>query len=328
MNNVILQPCGSKAALKHYKDTVRNSVALTTILPFLAAEHAEALQAIYPSGECAIWGLTPGEKKVNVTKWNRIKEGDVTIFSANKKLFASAVVTYKVRSYDLARHLWGLVGADQTWEYIYFLDEVRLIDIPYATFNPVVDYVPHNIIMGFTILNEDKSQKFFEAFGLWSETYVEPITQSAYEALQDEAQQGKLNLLEKTDAKGWVKRRLEQHHLKQYLFGRRTLATCGICEQEYPIAFLVAAHIKRRAACSETERKDRNVVMPMCKFGCDELFENGYIAVQAGQIVDMSKKPITSSIRVKVAEVTNRGCTYATPERSGYFQWHLNDHSK
>lgn len=323
MNSVILQPCGSKAALKHYVDTVSHLVALTTILPFLAADDVEALQAIYPNGECAVWGLTPGEKNVNFKKWDRIKEGDVTIFSANKKLFASAVVTYKVQSYELAKHLWGTADAGQTWEYIYFLDEVHLLDIPYATFNPVVDYVPHNIIQGFTILNDDKSQKFFDAFGLWSETYVEPITQSDYEALQD-----KINSLEKTDAEVKGKRRLEQGYLKKHLFGRRTLATCGICEQKYPVAFLVAAHIKRRADCSEKERKDLNVVMPMCKFGCDELFENGYIAVQDGRVVDQAKKPTTPHIQARVSEVANRDCAYATPERAAYFQEHLEYHSK
>jgi hypothetical protein len=323
MNNVILQPCGNKAAAKHYTDTVLNAVPLATILPFLAVEHAEVLQAIYPSGECAVWGLTPGEKDINVTKWQRIKLGDLTVFSADRKLFASAVVTYKVQSYELAKHLWGVTETNQTWEYIYFLDEVRGISIPYTDFNPVVEYVPHNIIQGFTILNEDKSQKFFDAFGLRSETYIEPIDQSTYESLQN-----KLNSLPETDAQVKGKRRLEQGYLKQHLFGRRTLATCGICAQEYPVAFLVAAHIKRRADCSEAERKDLNVVMPMCKFGCDELFENGYIGVKGGEIVGTDKKPVTSGIQAKIAQVANQTCSYATPARNAYFEWHLNQHDK
>lgn len=322
MNNVILQPCGHKDAVRHYEDTVHHLVALATILPYLAAEHADALQAIYPNGECAVWGLTPGKKNVNISKWNRVKEGDVTVFAANKKLFASAVVTYKVHNVALAEHLWGRDGSNNTWEYTYFLDEVRTIDISYAAFNPVVGYVAHNVIQNFTVLHPKKSQDFFDAFGLWSETYVEPIDQSTYEDLQS-----KLNSLEDTDADVKGKRRLEQGYLKKHLFGRRTLATCGICAQEFPVAFLVAAHIKRRARCSESERKDLNIVMPMCKFGCDELFENGYIAVQAGKVVDMGKKPITSRIQMKIAEVANQACLYFTPKRIDYFQWHLNDHS-
>ena len=35
--------------------------------------------------------------------------------------------------------------------------------------------------------------------------------------------------------------------------------------------------IKKRALCSLEERKDPNIVMPMCIYGCDALFEQGYI---------------------------------------------------
>jgi hypothetical protein len=45
----------------------------------------------------------------------------------------------------------------------------------------------------------------------------------------------------------------------------------------FPVDLLVAAHIKRRSLCSETERRDlHNVAMLACKFGCDALFEEGY----------------------------------------------------
>ena len=54
---------------------------------------------------------------------------------------------------------------------------------------------------------------------------------------------------------------------------------------------LVAAHIKKRAACSLEEKKDyKSIVMPMCSFGCDYLYERGYIAVSDGKIIDLKKK--------------------------------------
>ena len=44
--------------------------------------------------------------------------------------------------------------------------------------------------------------------------------------------------------------------------------------------FLVAAHIKKRSVCTDAEKRDlKYVAMSACKFGCDELFERGYIAV-------------------------------------------------
>ena len=44
------------------------------------------------------------------------------------------------------------------------------------------------------------------------------------------------------------------------------------------------SHIKKRRHCTNEEQVNRNVVMPMCKFGCDELFERGYIYVEEGEI--------------------------------------------
>ena len=42
---------------------------------------------------------------------------------------------------------------------------------------------------------------------------------------------------------------------------------------------------KKRCFCNEEERKDLNVVVPMCKFGCDELFEKGFVGVDDGRVV-------------------------------------------
>ena len=79
--------------------------------------------------------------------------------------------------------------------------------------------------------------------------------------------------MESLDRKTEVSTRNEQRFLREHLFKNKKMAKCGICDKEYPVAFLVAAHIKRRANCSLDEKKDyKSVVMPMCKFGCDDLY--------------------------------------------------------
>ena len=60
----------------------------------------------------------------------------------------------------------------------------------------------------------------------------------------------------------------------------------------------MAAHIKKRSFSSTEEKLDyKNIVMPMCKFGCDELYEKGYIIIKDGQVV-INKTPITESIKI------------------------------
>ncbi len=91
--------------------------------------------------------------------------------------------------------------------------------------------------------------------------------------------------------------RVEQGYLRQLLFGDRDVARCAICGNEYPIDLLVAGHIKRRSACSIRERKDaRHVVMPVCKLGCDELFERGYVSVDDNGRVASSTRAVTKRL--------------------------------
>lgn len=55
------------------------------------------------------------------------------------------------------------------------------------------------------------------------------------------------------------------------------------------VELLVASHIKRRSECSRGQKKDyRNNALAMCRCGCDELFELGYIVVDQQGLVQMT----------------------------------------
>ena len=72
--------------------------------------------------------------------------------------------------------------------------------------------------------------------------------------------------------------------LRKQLFQYKTTSKCAICNQDFNIGFLVCAHIKKRSKCTEDEMRNINNVVRMCKFGCDELFERGYVAVVDGVV--------------------------------------------
>jgi hypothetical protein len=90
------------------------------------------------------------------------------------------------------------------------------------------------------------------------------------------------------DSLASVKVRKEQAQLRNLLAGNRELASCALCGHEYPIRFLVAAHVKKRSICTDDERRDlRHVAMLACTFGCDALYEAGWITVgQGGYVPD------------------------------------------
>lgn len=180
MSRVALQPAGSAGANKHYADTVASPVKLDGMVRYLSSSVIEQLRKIYPSGSAAVWGVTPGNKGVNIGKWERLEPGDVTLFARKGYVFASAVVSLKLHNADLARSLWGEDEVGETWEYVYFLDEVKGHQIPYEALNTAAGYAPNNVIQGFNVLDEAKSDAIINAFDLASDTYSPQMSVDDY----------------------------------------------------------------------------------------------------------------------------------------------------
>ena len=117
--------------------------------------------------------------------------------------------------------------------------------------------------------------------------------------------------------------RKEQGFLRDFLFGDDLVGRCVLCGREFPRGLLVAAHVKPRAKCSPTQRKDytRNIVA-MCKLGCDDLFERGIVAVEGGTIVLRDSSQLTDAIREYAGRIKNRKCAAYTDQSAKYFDWH------
>jgi len=320
MSKIILQPSGNKHAKEHYSDTILNPVSLDRIEQYIDEIDFENLTQIYPAGKAMVWGVTPSGN--NITKWNKIESGDITLFSKEGAIFSSGVTTYKLHSKSLAEYLWKFDSKGQTWEYIYFIEEVKKHNIPYLDFNRAVGYAENNIIQGFNVLKPKQSSSVLKAFDLESDVFIETISQEEYIDTVD-----KLNDLEETESEVTSLRRLEQGYLKKHLFGNKTIASCACCHNNYPVSYIVTAHIKKRAFCNSQEKRDKNVVMPMCKFGCDELFEKGYISVKNGKFVSLKKRPTSPVIERYISNLKNNTCDYYANDSSLYFDWHLNHHS-
>jgi hypothetical protein len=122
--------------------------------------------------------------------------------------------------------------------------------------------------------------------------------------------------------------RTEQNFLRQELFKKDKFSmkesdVCAICGNEYPINLLVAAHIKKRSKCSENEKRDhKNIVMPLCKFGCDDLYERGYIAVIRGKVSILDQSIFTKDLMDYFSKIEGKRCSYWKPATEKYFRDH------
>ncbi|MDA9962938.1 hypothetical protein N9D63_08630 [Opitutales bacterium] len=319
MSLVILQPCGNQDAREHFRDTIENPVMLSDVSSLIAQEDIDELLKIYPNGELRVWGVTPGASGQNATKWDRMNPGDVTLLAQSGSIFASAVTTFKTHNKQLAEKLWHFDSKGQTWEYVYFLDEVKSLNIPYLDMNRAVGYRDTNVIQGFNVLDEEKSTNLMEAFDLESEVYLPNVDlDSVYSEIQNE---------DSLDSEVSGTTRKEQRALRRIHMKNLKTGTCSICGLELPVTLLVAAHIKKRSKCTLEEKKDlHNIATQMCVLGCDALYEKGFIGVRGGKVVCI-QEATNSNAKAHVEMLAGESCTAWNEATRGYFDWHFDFHS-
>jgi hypothetical protein len=317
MTHVILQPCGNKDSRAHYTDTIETPVPLDVVQKYVDATTTASLRSSIAQDAVPIWGVTPGKLGGNVAKWGRVDAGDVALFSREGGIFSAATVVMTTQNEQLAEKLWGRDPNGQTWEYIYFLNEVRPLNLRYAEFNSAADYAENYVIQGFNVLDPDRSFGILERFDLASDTYFPNISEDDYAQAAVALPTGPL------DVKASARVRTEQGFLRRHLFKNQSKARCSFCGELLPVGFLVAAHIKRRADCADEEKLDyQNVVMAMCKLGCDELFERGYLAVDNGVIVELKRGATTNRLRAIISDLVGRKCAAWSEANQQYFEAH------
>jgi hypothetical protein len=119
------------------------------------------------------------------------------------------------------------------------------------------------------------------------------------------------------DAEG--KARREQSVLGDWVFREGDVGECAVCGRAFSRGALIVAHKKKRHRCSDAERLDPHIVFPLCLFGCDYLYEHGYIAIRDG-LVCRGRPALDDAVRIVVDGLAGR----AVPPRwlegpEGYF---------
>ena len=161
---VAIQPAANSASIKHYKDTVENLVKISQYEELIGSDLAN-LQKVSKNGATAMWGVTPGTNNANVSKYNKLAVGDLVIFTKNKTVFASAQITYLFRNKQLAQNLWGKDNRNQTWEYMYALDNIKHLQISYQQLQAAIGSKTGDNFMGFRVLSSAKSESAIQMLG-------------------------------------------------------------------------------------------------------------------------------------------------------------------
>lgn len=122
--------------------------------------------------------------------------------------------------------------------------------------------------------------------------------------------------------------RKEQDAIRKKLFGNNVYSKCCICGNQYPVDLMWASHIKKRSECTDSEMGDiDNICAPMCKLGCDELFEKGYIVIKDGWVkINGNKRQGLADLSKVLIKLENKRCLVWGNYNRTYFEWHYNKH--
>lgn len=119
--------------------------------------------------------------------------------------------------------------------------------------------------------------------------------------------------------------RPEQARLKNHLLSTYGYQ-CALCHQDLERQFLVAAHIKKRSKCSDSEKNDIcNIGMLACTLGCDAAYEQGLITVsEKGRIVKNPSRPNPFPSASKAFKVPSgkQVKVWQNSHTHKYFEWH------
>lgn len=201
---------------------------------------------------------------------------------------------------------------------MYALSATRGFDIPMDEVRGLLSWNPNRNIMGITVLGEDESDTL--------QTYL-TLDPAPAAAQQDDPQQDDKAVSAydgELERKATRAQRGEQAALKRHLLPGLT-GQCALCGRELPGTFLIGAHIKKKAMCTDGEKRDlANIAMLACTFGCDALYEHGYVSVAEGGTIQISLlaadiPEIAAHIQERLAD---RTVTWWSPQREPYFQWH------
>jgi hypothetical protein len=122
---------GNSDARQHLIDTVLHPIERSRVVKHLGEAKTADLESRSLDGQLYAWGALPTENLIRV--WTGMSEGDHLLVYYEGTYHLASRVTEKLHNADLAKDLWTTGRDGMTWEYMYFLDAPKVVNVKSST---------------------------------------------------------------------------------------------------------------------------------------------------------------------------------------------------
>jgi len=161
MNNpwLFLAPRSNETSRENFLSTLESGYPIDEVKEYLTEDE----QSIFKEKQkLFIWG----NQEAKASSWEKMDLGDFVAFYTKGEFVYVGKCILKKKSEALARNLWGNVpDKELTWEYTFFLDEIRPISIPLPVIIDLSKYDEKMIVQGFMPINEEGMTNILKFYG-------------------------------------------------------------------------------------------------------------------------------------------------------------------
>ncbi|MDQ5889921.1 MAG: endonuclease [Patescibacteria group bacterium] len=159
MRNIFLAPRSSETSYENFESTIMGGRPYSFLEPYLNDSEKNILSQ---HKQISVWG----NKESLKGRWEKIQPGDYILFYAKGVFYYSARVMLIKYSRELGEKLWPLDEDGEPWPCLFFVDNLREVNIPIKTVQELAEYEPTwDRVQGFMKLRDEGLKAITEKFG-------------------------------------------------------------------------------------------------------------------------------------------------------------------
>lgn len=135
--------------------SIEGLIPISLVSNALSSKEKRQLQELFSDGKIRIWGTAESNKST----WDSINPGDYVLFYKRGRYVYCAEIVLKMDNEKLAKTIWGEYENGETWSLVFFVKNIRPIQISREKFNMIAGYDADFIPQAFMRVNDDAAKK-------------------------------------------------------------------------------------------------------------------------------------------------------------------------